>query len=187
MRSVWPIFIIDFNCRPKILKEVVLERRVPQNRIAEGSNDGPRLWSRSAIGRRTKIGVNRDLDADRRLNIEVTPAFAPRQGGLRNQDIVRDAGPVTTWNGHLEEAGHNVVAVFLVGGNETVLRKEGRPISRRGLGAPRPGGRDNRRCRDNNFGVVCWDKFNSWAAGATVAQQALAVTLRARSIFLVIK
>jgi hypothetical protein len=131
MRSVWPIFIIDFNCRPKILKQVILERRVPQNRIAESPNDRPRLWSRSAIGRRTKLGIDRDLDADRRLNIEVTPAFAPRQGGLRNQDIVRDAGPVTTWNGHLEEAGHNVVAVFLVGGNEPVLRKEGRPISRR--------------------------------------------------------
>src|SRR5262249_35702175 len=105
MGSVWPKFIIDFNCRPKIFKQVILESRVPQNRVTEIPNDGTRLWSSSAIGRRTKKGVDRDLHADRRLNIEITPAFAPRQGGLRNQDIVRDAGPVTAWNGHLEEAG----------------------------------------------------------------------------------
>src|SRR6516165_1775742 len=98
--------------------------------------------------------VDRDLHANRGLNIEITPALAESQSGLRNQDIVRDAGPVTAWNGHLEEASDNVVSVLLIGGSEPVFQKEGRPISSRGLGAIRPGGRDSRRCGQNDFGIV---------------------------------
>ena len=94
---------------------MVLEGRIPYCGIAEialGRNPLRRL---SASGLRiAKVRFNRDLHADRRLNIEVPPAFAESQGGLRNHDIVGNAGSITARNRHLEEAGDNVVSVLLV-------------------------------------------------------------------------
>src|SRR6516164_4148121 len=140
MRSIWPVRVVDLKLRPKELPQMVLEGRVPEKRIAEIANERTRFWNSRAKRRpsgQTMIRVDRDLHANRRLNVEVTPALAEGQRRLRNQDIVRDTGSVTAWNGHLEEARHDVVSALLRGGNEPVLHKKGRPASRGSLGAPR--------------------------------------------------
>ena len=123
MYSVGPISIVDLQFRPKILEQVILKRRVPKEGIAEIRQ------SRAGL-RRGANGVDRDLRADRRLNVEITPALAERQGRLRHQDVVRDraAGPARI--GHLEEGGHNIIAVVLVGREQAILDEEGRPIAR---------------------------------------------------------
>src|SRR5262249_13379908 len=82
---------------------------------------------------------------------------------------------------------HNVISVLLIGGNEPVFHKERRPISSGGLGAPRPGGRDSRRCRQNDFGIISRDEFYSWPTRAAVAEQSLSIALRTCAVLLVIK
>src|SRR5262249_7141516 len=144
--SVRKIGITDLDCGPKILPDVILESRVPYHRITEialGRNSNRR--SRALRSRRAKIVLHRDLDAERRLNVEITAAFAERQGRLRDHHIVRDAAAVSAWNGHLEEAGDNVVSVFFVCRDKPILGKESWPIAWGGLRSPRPGSRYRRR------------------------------------------
>src|SRR5262249_49304191 len=154
------------------------------------ANECTRFWNSGAKrrpGGQTMKRVDRDLHANRRLNIEITPALAEGQSGLRNQDIVRDAGPITAGNGHLEEAGHNVISVLLIGGMDPLFHKEGRQISSRGWGALRPGGRDSRRCRKNDFGIVSRDELHSCPTRPAAAQQALRIALGTRAVLLVIE
>src|ERR1700733_13774521 len=102
MRPVRPVFVVDFKRRPKILPQVILESRIPQYRIAEIANERTRFWNgctKRSSSRQTIIGLDWHLNANRRLNIEIAPAFAEGQGGLRNPDIVWDAGPVAAWTG----------------------------------------------------------------------------------------
>ena len=125
------------------------------------------------------------MRADRRLNVEITPALAERQGRLRHQDVVRDraAGPARI--GHLE-GGHNIVAVVLVGREQAVFDEEGRPIARALSRPPRAGGSDVWRRRQNHLPVIGRYQLNPGAARSTVTHKALAVPLSARSVFLVV-
>jgi hypothetical protein len=67
-----------------------------------------------------------------------------------------------------------------------LYQKEGWPISRGGLRAPRPGRRYHwRRCH-NDFGIVGRDEFHSRATRAAVAQQALRVALHTRPVLLIV-
>ena len=150
------------------------------NRVAEISDGCAGLWA-SDQSNRPGYCV-----ADRRLNVEITPALAERQGRLRHQDVVRDraAGPARI--GHLEEGGHNIIAVVLVGREQAVFDEEHRPIAR-ALSRPfRARGSDVWRRRQNDLPVIGRYQLNPGTARSPVIDKALAVPLGARSVFLVV-
>ena len=81
MNSVRPDFIIDLQFRPEIAHEMILESCIPEYRIAE-------IAKRRAGSGRWADRIHRDLHANRRLDIEITPTLAERYGRLRNEHVV---------------------------------------------------------------------------------------------------
>jgi hypothetical protein len=142
--SVGPISIVDLQFRLKILEQVILKRRVPKKGIAEIRQ------SRAGL-RRGANGVDRDLRAERRLNVEITPALAERQGRLRDQHIVGYCTRRPERIRHLEERGHDVIAVVLIGGDKAVFDQERWPIAPSLRGSPRTRGGHVRRSPHNDF------------------------------------
>jgi hypothetical protein len=72
------------------------------------------------------------------LNIEIASALAERECGRQRVDVIAKCSDTGGCN-HLQEAGHDVIAIVLVRGCEPVFEQHGRPIGPAGYASVKRG------------------------------------------------
>ena len=161
---------------------MILERGVPKNRITEV----PYIRLRRGAARHIER-VDWNLDADRRLKIEIAPAFAARNRRLRGRHISGNFSSGAQRIRHLEEGRHDIIAVFCsLAGGKTVFDQERRPIANSRCRTLRAGSGNIWWRRQNHFPVIGRDELDSCAARSAVIDKTLAVSLATTPVFLIV-
>lgn len=107
-RAVRPISIVDIQIRPQDLDQLVLERRIEEDRRARASSPG------AVVG---------DGDSDSALNVKIAPSLAARQ---RGRDCIM-AGRIVVASGRRlqsQEPGQDVIPAVFIGGENAILDKK---------------------------------------------------------------
>lgn len=108
MFAIRPVSVIGFHFRTEIFHHTILERRVKQN------------WGSSPSLNPAIIGHG---EAQSTLQIKIAPAFAKCDGWTVGEVMCRRV-IASVGHGQTHEHGQNVIALFLVGGQQTVLNQE---------------------------------------------------------------
>lgn len=178
MYSIRPVDVINLEFRPQDIHQMILEGRVPQERIAKISH----ILNRGFASR--VQASHRELHAKRRLDVEIAPSLTHGQSRLRGPNVGRYRARRAERVRHLEEGGNDIIAVLCVRGDEPILEEKSRPITPARRTALRAGSRLVRRSGDDRLKIVSGYELNPGAAGAAIVVDPLTVSVRARSVLL---